>query len=529
MGVRLVKHGVTADGGTYDHNELWNRDLPDQHPISAITGLQEALDDVKLNIADTDSVDLEFDDDTNTLTANIILNTEDTESVDLEYTQAGSKLKANVKVFDSEDNAIQVKKTGLFVDKYPDIETEDTKTIHLYQDGKGETLLQMYNGGNVFSHNGGTNNIANASEANAWYFDTNLGSFVQPLNTATFTGFVSKIKYKTYTHRATLRSTDSDNDANGLVIAYTKDDNGNPHTLSCIINKGAESHAGSFYYALVYNRCLNGEQVIKTGTMSAGHNSSGWSGNFITMEVSKAGEAIECSISNWRSYNINLGTIISINLNDYTWGHLFKDRVQYGYCNQSQANSYFTDIYFSGKGPLKGEVILSPDEGNLLEVRENGLYCAGDGAGNGGNAASNVLAISQDSHGLVVGNVVYLKADGTYAKAFAEDSERIEVIGVVTEVIDTNNFVITVSGEFQTSNYDNYPNGTVLYLSDNSSKIGALIDNPINYLKPIGIKISTGILINIQRANAYALEEEITLVYYTSDEISDAINDLWEE
>ena len=196
MGVRLVKHGVAADGGTYDHNKLENRDLPDQHPISSITGLQEALDDVKLNIADTDSINLEFDKDTNTLTANIILNEEDTESIDLEYTEAGSVLKAYVKVFDSEDNAIQVKKTGLFVDKYPDIETEDTDSVHLYQEGKGETLLQMYQGGNVFSHNGGTNNIANSSEANAWYFDNSLGSFVQPQNTTTFTGFVSSIKYK---------------------------------------------------------------------------------------------------------------------------------------------------------------------------------------------------------------------------------------------------------------------------------------------------------------------------------------------
>lgn len=46
MGVRLVKYGVTADGGTYDHNKLENRDMEDQHPISAITGLQEKLDNL---------------------------------------------------------------------------------------------------------------------------------------------------------------------------------------------------------------------------------------------------------------------------------------------------------------------------------------------------------------------------------------------------------------------------------------------------------------------------------------------------
>ena len=43
----------TAGGnGTIDHNELSNRDLPEQHPIGAVTGLQTALNDI---------YDLEFD------------------------------------------------------------------------------------------------------------------------------------------------------------------------------------------------------------------------------------------------------------------------------------------------------------------------------------------------------------------------------------------------------------------------------------------------------------------------------------
>ena len=358
MGVRLVRYnnGVISGGGgnvdgTYDHNELVNRDLANQHPISAITGLQEILDGLVKNYEDSRSIHFDIDEDTDTLTA-------------------------NVKIFDSEDNAIQEKVTGLFVDKYPEIETEDTASIHLYTEGAGETLETMYHGGNVFSHNGGTNNIANASEANAWYFDYTLQSFVQPKNTTTFTGFVSNIKYRTYTHRATLRSSDGDNDANGLVIAYVLDENGHPHTLSCIINKGGESHAGSFFYALVYNKSLAGQQVIKTGTMSSGHNRNGWNNSYITMEVSKSGNAVECSISNWDSLDINLSTVISIDLHDYEWGHYFTGRVQYGYCNQSQPKSYFTDIYFKGKGPLKATAIISPDDGNHLVVRDNGLVVA---------------------------------------------------------------------------------------------------------------------------------------------------------
>lgn len=42
---------LTHDTGTFDHNELINRDLPDQHPMSAITGLSAAFDE-KANISD---------------------------------------------------------------------------------------------------------------------------------------------------------------------------------------------------------------------------------------------------------------------------------------------------------------------------------------------------------------------------------------------------------------------------------------------------------------------------------------------
>lgn len=503
MGVRLVRYnnGVISNGdgsGTYDHNELINRELANQHPIGAISGLQEILDELVKNYEDTNTIHFDVDQDTDTLTA-------------------------HVKIFESDDNAIEKKATGLFVDKSPEIEIQDTASIHLYFEGAGETLETMYQGGNVFSHNGGTKNIASAAEANAWYFDYSLKSFVQPQNTTTFTGFVSSIKYRTYTHRATLRSSDSDNDANGLVIAYVKDESGNPHTLSCIINKGGESHAGSFYYALVYNRSLAGQQVIKVGTMSSGHNKNGWSGSYITMEVSKAANAVECSISNWNSLDINLSTVIKIDLNDYAWGHYFIDKVQYGYCNQSQAKSYFTDIYFKGKGPLKATAIISPDAGNGLEIRDNGLYCSG---GSGGTANSNVLKINQTAHGLSVGNVVYLKQNGLYDKAYGEDSDRIEVVGIVTEVSDVDNFTITVSGEFQTNLYDAYDNGTVLYLGDTTATLGLLTDSPMGYIKPIAIKINSGILINIQRASTQTLDGA-AVVEYTSAEITNIIDSLW--
>lgn len=171
---------------------------------------------------------------------------------------------------------------------------------------------------------------------------------------------------------------------------------------------------------------------------------------------------------------------------------------------------------------LTANINLSKNEDNGLEIKEDGLYCNGSGGGN------SILKINQNKHGLNVGDVVYLKSDGMYAKAFAEDSERIEVIGVITKITDENNFIITVAGEFKTTMYESYASGATLYLSDNPSYIGTLISAPTSYIKPIATKIHGGILINIRRGNVIDLIDDTTvLVYYTQDEIKNAIDSIW--
>jgi hypothetical protein len=52
MGVRLVVHNFEVDEmdytGTHNHDDLLHRDWVDQHPIYAITGLQEVLNTIEL-------------------------------------------------------------------------------------------------------------------------------------------------------------------------------------------------------------------------------------------------------------------------------------------------------------------------------------------------------------------------------------------------------------------------------------------------------------------------------------------------
>lgn len=477
MGVRLVKFPMKAEmyDFTLDHTLLENRDKIDQHPIAAITDLQETLDLIDEAIKalpnqflDTKTIDLTHDVDNRTLKADVKisafvdaknrpnaivekddgiyapdyagdltaldqkidntyqrLDTEikklpdtfiDSQTIDFSQDVPNRTVTASVKIVTSDENALEIRKNGLFVDKYFDLDIEDTDTVHLYFEGRAETLEEMYNNGKVFSHaRSSWSNVYNTTEANAWYFDSALGSFVQPNNTATFTGFVSTLKYRTYTHHVVCRSDDGDNDANGLVIAYAVDSSGHPHTLSVVINKGGESFVGSWTYAMVYDMYLPDEQVLFThGNTGMGNatlpTTSGWSGgNYIVVEADKQGSIVSCAVSNWNSMTINTATTISIDLNDYSWGKQFIGKVQYGYCNLSQAKSYFTDITFGGKGALKAQVKISDAEGNNIEERHDGLFCTGGGG---------ISDVSDDD-----GNIIEVREDGIYAKVPISEDE----------------------------------------------------------------------------------------------------------
>ncbi len=62
------------------------------------------------------------------------------------------------------------------------------------------------------------------------------------------------------------------------------------------------------------------------------------------------------------------------------------------------------------------------------------------------SGAGSTANITQSAHGFAVGNVLKLSAADTYAKAQADSVANAEVIGIVSAVIDTNNFTLQMGG-----------------------------------------------------------------------------------
>lgn len=575
MGVRLVRYKMfgSPNGESYnDHNELINRDMMNQHPIYAITGLQEVLNIIEDNIRATNirinNVLQQIDDIYDQLqeirdiiaNLNVINGVLDTYTVDMTYNETTKILSSDVKIYpvpeeDAETvnpNAIQVLADGLYV---PSVMTRDTDTIAWEEIILGETLAEIYQSGIVFSHsNGSWNNISSADEANAWYWDEGLQSFVQPRNTGTFTGFVTKKTYDYYTHYCNLRSTDGDDDYNGLVIGFVYDEQGRPHTLSAIVER---QDGVAYSWRLVYDFMLPDQQVLFSagngpgGTTPGNYAQSGWNTipNGITLRVTKHRNLVTAACSNWNTKNINENTMITIDLDAYSWGHLFNGRVHYGYCNFSQAYSFFQEINFISDNTTVGRLlqavvkiserpdneiivysdgiyapkfVVSPDAGNAIEKRTNGYYVAGiskqpdnritkldDGLYVG--STDNTREVTQANHGFTVGDFIYYHPYNGYKLAAAIDDYDSNIVGMVTKVINANMFQYMWAGFYATNlfNYDHgFTQGMPVYISDVNP--GKVVQEQPDISKCVGYPVENiGIIITIERGIQYNQEASI--------------------
>ena len=87
------------------------------------------------------------------------------------------------------------------------------------------------------------------------------------------------------------------------------------------------------------------------------------------------------------------------------------------------------------------------------------------------SGSANVISVTQSSHGFTVGKVLKSSgSNGTFATAQADSAANAEVVGIVTDSIDTNNFLMTIAGRITVDGVvPDVTAGTVLFLSATSA------------------------------------------------------------
>lgn len=120
-------------------------------------------------------------------------------------------------------------------------------------------------------------------------------------------------------------------------------------------------------------------------------------------------------------------------------------------------------------GPAAPPVVVPPYE-LWFNTSDNKLYWNNAGTwqvASSGSASASSIKITQNAHGLVLGDIL-VNYVSTWLQAQANNEAAAEVAGIVTKVIDANNFELTTSGYVDLTGWSRGAlagDGSVYYLS----------------------------------------------------------------
>ena len=145
------------------------------------------------------------------------------------------------------------------------------------------------------------------------------------------------------------------------------------------------------------------------------------------------------------------------------------------------------------------------------------------------NIPTSTASIHQDNHNLQRGDVVYLDDDKLYKKALAENTNKSNVVGVVSKVNSSNVFTLMNTGKIDYQHLD-YTDTSILYLSDKIPGKLVHYSNISNTIYvPVAIYADNKIIVNIQQGSVGDIlapyEQEITnFETYDIQDLDDIIN-----
>lgn len=214
---------------------------------------------------------------------------------------------------------------------------------------KPPTLLDIFNTWDRISDNEyfpGDQPPPSNSEASSWYWDDNLQSMVISVNSTSHLGFLSDEYTDWYNLDAVVTSPVSDDDGNGLILAFSRDGYFN-NLLIAMVSTGYSGH-GHLSNTSNHQIYVRGTDHFTYKANDNNRITGGWRGNFKRISVKRRGDNFNVRFSNWNSTVINDQLTINFNLNDDPRLAKFKGARQYGYYNHSQSNSSYSDIRYYG-------------------------------------------------------------------------------------------------------------------------------------------------------------------------------------
>jgi hypothetical protein len=200
---------------------------------------------------------------------------------------------------------------------------------------------KIFNSWYRFSHNTTNAQPANLSETKKWSYSNGVISC--NINSSTYIGFVSDVKYDVYKLETTVKSNNADNDRIGVVIAFAVDSNGIEHTISAL--RDAE---GSYNWFLVYDYAKSTQQIIDYKVSIPGDVRTNWNNipNGSKIRIEKNRNTIKAYASPFNSTTIDLSSELTLDLSSNPKFDIFKNPCSYGYSCQSQDTSSFTNAIF---------------------------------------------------------------------------------------------------------------------------------------------------------------------------------------
>lgn len=278
------------------------------------------------------------------------------------------------------------------VGRYVSSQAEQDATMNAAPDQQ-----TVFNSWYRFSHDSTGVQPANSAELSAWEYNSTTGAIDNTTNSVTFIGVVSQESYDEYILDVDIRSTNTDDDVIGLLLAWYKDPTtGKESTLSVVRSPGG----GSWLYAVVYNafqgvagnmKTLNDSSAAvkwgngQPGSLSAtaagyvtNTTTTGWSGQatlystdgHTRLYAKRAGDIITVQTSDFSDPDTLLpASLITIDLTSDPLLAKFRGPTPYGFVADSQQNSYWSVSSFTNPQ----DVIYNLLTGNVYE-NVNGVW-----------------------------------------------------------------------------------------------------------------------------------------------------------